>query len=183
MDTGSEQFWVNVVGFTTAGVCILAILVLSLRQKRMTGKWPQINGGSSGSGWFSWVWAAWFGLSTAVPGPMLRRFPLSVVVPGIDISLLIAFTALAGFSLAWAFRAEWSRQTGHWISFNLLLPAVTCLLVVRDFRALTSMAWVWILAGLLAVFLTPYLARLAYVEFYLNRVEQSKGKQIIVGRG
>lgn len=173
MSTSPEQFWAFVVGFSIAGFCILATLVLSIREKRKTGKWPQFDSGSKGSGWFAWVWAGWFGLSIAVPDRMLHRFPLCILVPGIYLSMLIAFTALAGLALSWAFRAEWSRQTGHWITFLLLPPAMMGGVVVKDVKALSSTSWVWLLAGLLAAFLTLLLTRLAYVEFYLNRVRQS----------
>jgi hypothetical protein len=172
MSTFPEQFWAFVVGFSIAGFCILATLVLSIREKRKTGKWPQFDSGSKGSGWFAWVWAGWFGLSVAVPDRMLHRFPLCILVPGIDLSMLIAFTALAGLALTWVFRAEWSRQTCFWISYCLLLPALTLTLVLRDYKSFASTAWIWILAGLIALFMTPILARLTYAEFYLNRADR-----------
>ena len=175
MNTISERFWVNLVSIVIAGVCVLAVIVISLREKRRTGSLPrEVTGDSGGVGWFGLIWWIWFSLSLTMLEPILHRFPLYILVPGVDLAMFLASAALAGFALTWVFRAEWNWRTCPLISYCLLLPALTSTVVIRDFKCLTSMAWAWILAGLLAAFLTPYLARLTYLEFYLNRVRQSK---------
>jgi hypothetical protein len=106
--------------------------------------------------------------------PILHRFPWYTFVPGVDLAMFLACAALAGFAIASTFRAEWDWRTCPWVSYYLMLPALTSTLVIRDVKSLTSMAWAWILAGLLAVFLTPYLASLTYAEFYMSRARSAK---------
>lgn len=173
MNTSSEQFWLN-LGAIVVGVCVVLIVILSLLEKRKTGRWPDvITGRKGGGGWFGLVFWTYFVLSGVMSEQTLRRLPLSVLVPGVDVALFLGSLSFAGFVFSWLFKAEWNRQTSLWISWSLLFPALTLTLVVRDFRSLASFSWAWILALLLALFLTPVLARLTYQEFYLKRAKQS----------
>lgn len=161
---------VTLVGII-AGLSILAAAVLSYRQKRRTGRWPsEVVGYRPNMGWFSCLLVLWFCVRLQIPGIMLKKFPLFILVPGFDLTMFIALAVLAGFAFKWAFGSEWHWKTGLWITFMMLLPALVSGLVIADILRYMSMPWIWILAALMAVFLSPHLARLAYVEYYASRV-------------
>ena len=165
----TEQFWVNLVAGCVVAACVIGILIISIREKRRTGAYPiEMHSRPGDWGWFSLGFVFWFIVSIELGESLRRSFPLSVLVPGLDLSLFLAFAAFAAFALGWAFRSQWNRRTGLWISWSLLFPALTGALVLRDVMCYWSIAWIWIPAGLIAVFLTPHFARLAYLGLYAS---------------
>ncbi|HET6455935.1 MAG TPA: hypothetical protein VFI02_16140 [Armatimonadota bacterium] len=173
MNTSSEVFWVQLVASILVGLCVLAILVIALRDKRRTGKLPDgVTGKSGGAGWFGMVFFAYFVLSGNMSEQWLHKFPFYFTVPGLDLALFLGTVVVAGYALARVFSVHWSRHTSLWISYCLLFPALTSTLMLRDYHSFVSTAWIWILAGLIALFMTPILARLTYAEFYLNRADR-----------
>ena len=164
-----EDYWFPLVAGIVAGLCVLGIAVIAIREKRRTGRYPRaITGGRNEYGWFalvSWLWL-WGRIWEWIPESAARKFPLFIIVPGISLALTLGFVALTGFAFSHTFRREWNWRWGLWY---LLFPAFGLLALERDLKSLASMPWAWIPAALVGIGLTPFVARLAYVEFYVRR--------------
>ena len=170
MKIPSEQFWVTLVAGVVVTVCVVLIIITALRQRRRMGQYPEeFRDNDRGMGWFAFISWLWFGASAYLGVAVRRSFPLYVIIPGVDLAITLAYLALAGFAITWAFRVEWNRQIGLTITYHMLFPALYGCLVIRDIFTYWQMAWIWIPAVLLAIFLTPFCTRYCYVEFYLNR--------------
>jgi len=163
-----QDLWLQVgaVAASIAAACILAVIVLAVREKRRTGCLPrELVGLRGGWGWFGWLsfmflWSHWM-----VPGPMMLRLPLCILYPALDMALLIAFVALAARALSYAFSAEWHWRIGPWITAHLVWAGLFIWIVVSDVENLHYIAWAWVPAAIVAAFATPFFARLAYQEF------------------
>ena len=173
MKTPSEAYWVGLVAFTIAGLCVAAIAVIAVREKRRTGHLPpEMIPRPGGSGWFAVVWWVWMFLRWQISAGLVKTFPLFVIVPGIDLGLGLAFVAFAGWAMSYAFRNEWSRRTGLWIIYCLVFPSLSLFVLSQDIKCLESMAWAWVPAGIVGIALAPFAARAAYMEFYLSRLPE-----------
>ena len=163
-----QALWIQVgtVAGWIAAVCVLAVIVLAVREKRRTGCLPrEVAGGPGEWGWFGFLsimflWSHWW-----IPEATIWRLPLCILYAGLDIALLIGFTALAVRALSYAFSAEWHWRVGLWITAHFILPAVWIWAVVSDVGKLHDMAWAWVPAALVAAFAAPFCARFAYQEY------------------
>ncbi len=162
-----QDLWLQVgtVAGSIAAACILAVIVLAIREKRRTGHLPRELTSYDGWSWFGWLsfmflWSHWI-----IPGPIMRWLPLCILYPGLDMALLIGFTALAVRALSYAFSAEWHWRVGLWITRHLILPAFFIWAVVSDVGKLHGMPWAWAIGAILAAFAAPFCARFAYQEF------------------
>jgi hypothetical protein len=163
--TTDEAYWVGLVGFSIAAVCIAALALIAVREKRPTGRWPAwITVSSTGVGWFSFLAFMFLMSHSSVPQPTMRQFPLCVLYPGLDLALLIGSAALAGRAFAYAFRQDWQWRVGLWIAWHLIWPALFVWAIYSDVTSLRGMSWVWIPAALVAIFAAPFCARFAYQE-------------------
>jgi hypothetical protein len=165
-----EGLIAQIVGFAVAAVCIAAVIVLSVRLKRRTGQYPrEIMGGPSEVGWFALFWFTWWVWRTEFLSKWLGSLPLLILVLGIDLALLVAFVALAAHAFAWVFRPDWHWRWGLYIAFRLAFLAMAVGLVLMDARRAGDATWIWILAAIIAAFLSPFCARWAYEEFDLRK--------------
>jgi hypothetical protein len=167
----NEITLVGTIAGIIAGLSILAVVVISIREKRRTGMLPQELRRDQ-SGWFAGycIWCIWFWISLSPLDKYSHKFPVYVVKPSIDLAMFIAFLALAVFAYRWAFSSDWHWRTGLWISYISIFPALSSILVIKDIISLIDMPWIWIIAVLFALYMAPQFTRLAYEEFYLRRV-------------
>lgn len=166
----SEVMLVGIIAGIIAGLSILAVVVLSIREKKRTGRLPKELKGDT-SGWFTGVYVLWFCLSIRELDNYFHTPPVYVLKPTIDLALFIAFLALAVFAYKWAFDSDWHWKTGLWISYISIFPALSSVLVIKDVIGLIDMPWIWIIVVLFALYTAPQFTRLAYEEFYLRKVD------------
>lgn len=98
-----------------------------------------------------------------MPETVLVKLPWAMIVPGIDISLLIAAVACAGLALARAFRDDWSWRIGLSTCWPLLYVAICFAALFMDIECLYSVGWVWVPGALIGVLLTPFFTRALFV--------------------
>ena len=162
-----EGFWVRLVALSIAAACVIAVIVIAFRERRRTGRYPRelVSGFSESEwGWFHFLAFMLVWSRTYVPGGMIRRFPLCVLFPALDLAFLVGFAAVAVWALSYVFRATWHWRTGLWITFQLILPAFFVYAIVSDVVNLKSVSWAWIPAGFIAVLAAPFFARFAFQE-------------------
>ena len=170
MKTPDDAHLVGLVAFTIAALCVVAIVVVSIRQRRKTGNWPAGLVSQHGSGgWFALAFFLWVVVRMEVPDRLVSTFPLFVFVPGIDLGLTLAFLAFAGFAISYAFRTDWHWRTGLWTTYALIFPGPFAYYVYRDAKCLLQMPWAWILAGMVAIALMPFFTRSLYVGLHPSR--------------
>lgn len=103
----SQAFWVNVAAGCVVAACLIGVVVICTREKRRTGSYPRtVTGGRNTAGWFALAYFLWFTASIQIGEAWLRRFPLNVLISGLDASLLLAGAAFAAFALSYAFGSE-----------------------------------------------------------------------------
>jgi hypothetical protein len=174
LKTPDEAELVALIAGVVVGVCIVAIIVLAVREKRRTGAYPCVIGGPNELGWFGLAWILWITGRAYIPESWLNALPLTIVVLGIDLALLVAFAAYGAHALARVYMVDWDRRWGLYIVGSLLFPALSAGFVVFDAKRAAHTPWVWILAVLIAVFLSPFFARFAYEEFYLRKLPREQ---------
>ena len=116
------------------------------------------------------VGLAWLIVRLLVPGTALRTVPLALVVPGLDLSVLLAASALLFWALASSLRPEWTWRLGLRQFRFFLLPALMAFLVYEDAFAYPSQ--LWFLAAVEAALLLPFLIRLGYDEREFCRLDR-----------
>lgn len=171
MSNSSETFWINVVAAIVVVLCVAGIIAVAIREKRRTGDIPrELRSGRNEVGWFALVWWFWFFGRSRASEQLLRVFPLTLIVPGVDLALTIAFVAFAGYCVSYAFRTEWNWRVGPWITYSLVLPVLMGFPMYEDIKLLASMVWMWVPAGVLALALVPFFMRWTFEEFYLRKM-------------
>lgn len=175
MNTDPLTFWTQLIAGIVVVICLVAIVAVALRCKRRTGAYPpELTGKLDEPGWFSFVPFVWLILRTEMtPAWLFQTFPLYILLTGLDIAFAMGFLAYAGFSFSHVFRPRWNRSNGLWVVYSLIFPVVFAWPLAEDIRHLAEMPWVWIIAGVLGMGLSPFIARLAYHEFYVRRSARS----------
>lgn len=173
----SEQGIIALVAGIVASACILAVVLLAVREKRRTGHYPPEIVVGSDTGWFSLFWIVWMIGRSEAPSNWLDPLPVSILVLGVDLGLLIAFAAFGAYALAQVFKPDWDRRWGLQVVRCLMFPALGAGLVVSDTFRVTGAAWVWIPGVLIAVFLSPFFARWTYEEFHLRQLNEQEHRQ------
>ena len=160
-----EGFWVGLVGFTIAAVCVIAIIVVGVRERRRTGQLPPVlRDGHSGTGWFFTLALILICLRTYAIKGFIVRFPLCVIIPAMDVAFFIGFFFVAIWAWSYVFRSTWHWRIGLWIVYHMLFPACFAFLIFSDVVALKGISWVWIPVGFIVIFAAPYFARFAFEE-------------------
>ena len=179
MNTDPQTFWVQWIAGIVAAICLIAIVAVALRSKRRTGAYPpELAGKPDEPGWFSFVPFVWFVVRTGmIPDWLFKIFPLYILLTGLDIAIAIGFLAYAMFAFSHVFRPQWNRSTGFWVAYSLIFPAIWAWPLAEDARHLAEMPWVWIVAGMLGIGLSPFIARLAYHESHVRRSARSSASE------
>jgi hypothetical protein len=151
--------------------CVAAIVIVAVKEKRRTGKWPEAVESFSSPGWTFLVWMASSIAHDELPRA-LHRLPLNILVPAFDTALLIGAAVAGGFALSYSFRCDWNWRVGVWQAARLVIVGLCVWLWVRDLGVYHSQRWVWFPAGILAAFLAPYAVRIAYADL-VGRPERS----------
>lgn len=160
----NEGFWVALVAYSIAALCLVAVVVVELRERRRTGR--SFFDGNDGRGWFM-LFAFLFIFSTGHISPTtLRLWPWCIIFPALNMAFLAGFGAVALRAFTYAFLETWHWRVGLWISFHLVMPAACVFNIYRNVVELHLPGWIWFLAGLVAAFLAPFFVRFAFVEMH-----------------
>ena len=156
--------------YALAAVCILAIPIIAVFQKRRTKAWPPelttIDGQPVGKSVFKVILMADILIRTILPQKVFASIPVALVMAGLDLSLALALASLAALAISRSFRPGWSWRTGLQQTYFLIFAVVVSSFVAWDLSLYRPIAWIWMLAVLEASFLVPALVRLAYIEYY-----------------
>jgi hypothetical protein len=179
----NEQTLVTMIAAIVVVLCVIGVVLASIREKRRTGRLPDaLRPSQKDMGWFGLLFFVWLNFKTVMPKAIYDKFvPLYVIVPAVDVAMEVAFFALAVYALSYAFRTGWSRQIGLWITYMLILPIIWAAIIYDDFARLASMTWLWMLVALASVFLIPLFTRGAYEEFILHRPIPYSGREDQIG--
>lgn len=159
-----EAFLVGLVAFSIAAACVLGIIVVAIREKKRTGRLPGELADSGGGGWFFALMFVYLTLRGEFSAVLLRRMPLCIIVPALDMAYAIALIAVAVWAMSYVFRVGWSARTSLWVSWHLCLPVLFLCNVPATVRALHTMSWVWIPAGIIAVAAAPFFGTFASLD-------------------
>lgn len=167
----TEQTLVTMIAVIVVALCVIGVVLASIREKRRTGHIPdEFRPSPKGMGWFGLLTFAWLILSNELPKAIYDKFvPLYVIVPAVDVAMGIGFLALAVYALSYAFAIGWTCKLGLWITCMLIIPIIWAGVIYNDVERLASIKWVWILVLLMSIFLIPFFTRWAYKEFILYR--------------
>ena len=160
-----EAFWVYLISISIAAVCLVAIIVIAVKEKKRSGHYPsEVTGSRNECGWFSLLTLVFLGSRIEISSATIRHFPLCIIYPGLDLALSIAYIAIAAWAISYAFKTHWHWRVGMWIAFQLILPAMFIACIAWDIVSLYSISWVWIPAAIIAIFAAPFFTRFAYRE-------------------
>jgi hypothetical protein len=161
--------------FAVAAACLIAVVVIAVRHRRKTGSWPyeltHMDDSPVCQCVFWMIIMVRFGLFSPLGNGIDRSMPAALVFAGLDLSMALAMLVVAGLVMVVSFTCDWSRHTALRQTYFLMFAFLLCGMVVRDIYLYRPFAWIWIIAAVEAAFLTPVLARLAYVEYYQRYME------------
>ncbi len=165
----SPETLMSIAGWGAAALCLAAVIILALREKKKTGSYPaEVVGDRPGdASWFLLIWIGWIMVRGNIPDSLVGVFPVSILVTGVDLALAVALVAMVGLAYSKVFKENWKGVWTEVVMWQLFV-VVCAWSVYRDAKAVAATPWVWVFAAGVAAFLSPVLAKLAYQHFYLR---------------
>lgn len=108
--------------------------------------------------WLSGIGIAWCTVRLLVPLPFRQLLVAALIVPGVDLAIFLATTAVLIRSLSECFAADWDWRVGLRQYRHFLLPVLYAGFVYGDTSAYPKE--VWIIAAVEAALALPFLIRL-----------------------
>ena len=165
-----DEFWVTFIAALVASAAIVGAAILILRGRGVGT--PTGAMGSRLSAPHSCVvccvaWTAYF-----LPDTVQHAFPLNVLIPGVLVTVSLALVANACFALSYSFRQEWHWRTALWQSSWVIFAGTMAVPVYDAVQTYHATWWVWIFAGIQAVYLTPFLVRFVHLDIRTQETQR-----------
>lgn len=167
-----------IAAYTIAGLCVVAVIIVAVMQRRRQGVWPYELTHIDHQPWnrrrIYMILMSDIVIRMFLPESLMLTIPVAIAISAVELSLFLSISVVAAFAVFRSFHSRWSRELALQQTYLLIFAAVIGSFVLRDGLLYKEMAWIWILSTLAACFLTPGLARAAYVEYYLPNMEASE---------